>query len=478
MAKVIGKHKAFLISQSISLIGYILMYFLFVPGKPWLYIIALPFFSFGIGSLFTIMMSMTADVIDIDELNTGLRREGIFGAIYWWMVKFGFAIAGGLSGLMIAVVGFDAALPTTDQQAAVDGLHAFFCFFPMGGTILAILIMWSYDLTEEKANEIRTAINNRKGKKTGSSAYLPGKLLALEGAGINSVMGLDLSRTSTEQLHRTFTKTLKGGLPGLCFSPYREGQDTDDVLTDAQIRHRLEIIQPYTNSIRSFSTTGGNELIPRVAKDKGVNSMVGAWISGDKARNGREINALAQLAKDGHVSIAAVGNEVLLRNELSTQEIIGELQKVRAMLPADIPVGYVDAYYQFLDNPELIEHCDVILINCYPFWEGANINNAIAYLDRMYTLIKNIAGDKEVIISETGWPSEGQEVEGAQPTPQNAMKYFINVQHWARENDVKVFYFSSFDETWKMRQEGEVGSRWGLWDKNEVLKYGTTKKSN
>jgi GPH family glycoside/pentoside/hexuronide:cation symporter len=162
MAKVIGKHKAFLISQSISLIGYILMWFLFVPGKPWLYIIALPFFSFGIGSLFTIMMSMTADVIDIDELNTGKRREGIFGAIYWWMVKFGFAIAGGLSGFMIAVVGFDAALPTTDQQSAVDGLHAFFCFFPMIGTIFAIMIMWSYDLTEEKANEIRAAINKNK----------------------------------------------------------------------------------------------------------------------------------------------------------------------------------------------------------------------------------------------------------------------------------------------------------------------------
>ncbi|MEM9525853.1 MAG: MFS transporter, partial [Bacteroidota bacterium] len=107
LSNKIGKHKAFMFSQAISLIGYTLMWFLFVPGKPWLYIIALPFFSFGIGSLFTIMMSMTADVIDIDELNTGKRREGIFGAIYWWMVKFGFAIAGGLSGLMIAVVGFD-----------------------------------------------------------------------------------------------------------------------------------------------------------------------------------------------------------------------------------------------------------------------------------------------------------------------------------------------------------------------------------
>ncbi len=162
MSKKLGKKKAFIISQCISLIGYIMLWFLFIPGKPWLYILALPFFSFGIGSLFTIMMSMTADVIDIDELNTGLRREGIFGAIYWWMVKFGFAIAGGLSGLMIVFVGFNPELATVDQQAAVDGLHAFFCFFPMAGTIIALAVMWNYDITEEKANEVRAAINAKK----------------------------------------------------------------------------------------------------------------------------------------------------------------------------------------------------------------------------------------------------------------------------------------------------------------------------
>jgi len=159
-----GKKNTFLVSQTISIIGYILLWFLFVPGKPWMYIIALPFFSFGIGSLFTIMMSMTADVIDIDELNSGKRREGIFGAIYWWMVKVGFAIAGALSGVIIALVGFNPDLATTEQQFAVDGLHAFFCFFPMVGTLIAMLIMWNYDLTEEKAMEIRAELDARKSK--------------------------------------------------------------------------------------------------------------------------------------------------------------------------------------------------------------------------------------------------------------------------------------------------------------------------
>jgi len=162
MSKKLGKKKAFMLSQSISLIGYIMLYFLFIPGKPWMYIIALPFFSFGIGSLFTIMMSMTADVIDIDEINTGKRREGIFGAIYWWMVKVGYGIAGALSGVIITVVGFNSDLATTDQQAAVDGLHAFFCFFPMVGTIFAMLIMRNYSITEERAHEIRAELEKRK----------------------------------------------------------------------------------------------------------------------------------------------------------------------------------------------------------------------------------------------------------------------------------------------------------------------------
>lgn len=163
MSKKIGKKKAFMLSQGISVIGYAMMYFLFVPGKPWMYIIALPFFSFGIGSLFTIMMSMTADVIDIDELNTGKRREGVFGAIYWWMVKVGFAIAGALSGVFISLAGFNPDLATTDQESAVNILHAFFCFFPVLGTIGAMLIMRNYDITEKRANENRAELEKRKG---------------------------------------------------------------------------------------------------------------------------------------------------------------------------------------------------------------------------------------------------------------------------------------------------------------------------
>ena len=107
ISKRIGKKKAFILSQSISIIGYILFWFLFIPGKPYMFLFALPFHSFGIGSLFTIMMSMTADVCDLDELKNGVRREGVLGAVYWWMVKLGFGVAALLSGFILWLVGFD-----------------------------------------------------------------------------------------------------------------------------------------------------------------------------------------------------------------------------------------------------------------------------------------------------------------------------------------------------------------------------------
>ena len=154
MSKIMGKKKAFLISQSISILGYVMLWFLFVPGKPYLFLIALPFFSFGIGGLFTIMMSMTADVIDLDELTSGKRREGVFGAIYWWMVKFGFAIAGGLSGAIFSFIGFDTALET-QPESAIIGLRLFFSGLPILGTVIAMFIMRNYDISEERANEIK-----------------------------------------------------------------------------------------------------------------------------------------------------------------------------------------------------------------------------------------------------------------------------------------------------------------------------------
>ncbi len=159
VSKTIGKKKTFIITQGISIIGYVLFWFLFIPGTPSAFLYALPFHSFGIGGLFTLMMSMTADVCDIDEYNSGERREGIIGAVYWWMVKFGHAFAGLLGGVILWLVDFD---PDAATEASLTGLRFFYSFLPIIGVLGAIAVMWRYDITEEKANEIRKALAERR----------------------------------------------------------------------------------------------------------------------------------------------------------------------------------------------------------------------------------------------------------------------------------------------------------------------------
>ncbi|WP_321540396.1 glycosyl hydrolase family 17 protein [Flavobacterium piscinae] len=166
----------------------------------------------------------------------------------------------------------------------------------------------------------------------------------------------------------------------------------------------------------------------------------------------------------------AVGNEVLHRNEISELELIAYIKRVKEAIPT-IPVGYVDAYYQFLERPELVTTSDVLLVNFYPFWEGANNDYSVSYLQNMMELTQTISKGKKIIIAETGWPSKGENVQEALPSEMNAMKYFIASQEWAKNNNFELFYFSSFDESWKVKQEGTVGTAWGIWDKNEKLKF-------
>ncbi|MCL4169030.1 UNVERIFIED_CONTAM: hypothetical protein GTU68_022717, partial [Idotea baltica] len=181
----------------------------------------------------------------------------------------------------------------------------------------------------------------------------------------------------------------------------------------------MAIIAPYTKWVRSFSCTDGNEYIPKAAHAKGLKTMVGAWIGEDKNKNEEEINALIKLAKEGYVDIAVVGNEVLMRDEQKEQNIIGYINRVKQALPG-IKVSYVDAYYQFLERPNLVDACDVLLINCYPFWEGCSIEHSSQYLKEMVEVTKTISKGKPVIIAETGWPNKGENTEAALPSQNNA----------------------------------------------------------
>jgi GPH family glycoside/pentoside/hexuronide:cation symporter len=472
MSRRFGKKTAFMLSQGVSILGYVLLWLLMVPGKPWMFMLALPFFSFGIGGLFTIMMSMTADVCDLDELATGKRREGIFGAIYWWMVKLGFAVAGLLSGAIMAFVAFTPGAPM-QPAGAVDGLRLFYSGVPIFGTLLAMWIMRSYDLDEARATEVHAELERRRQRATAASSQGSGARtwLADHGLELPVAQRSALAGLGAAEVQALFKQQRAERLYGLCYSAYAPGQKAGDVLAPSQVRRRVALVAPHTRWLRSFACTEGHELIPAVAREHGLKTMVGAWISADRERNEREIHGLVTLAQAGLVDVAVVGNEVLLRGDLPEAELLALIARVKAAVPDGVRVGCVDAYHLFLERPALAEACDVLLPNCYPFWEGADVAWAPHYLRRMLALVQAAGGDKPVIVAETGWPDGGEAVGPAVPSPENAMRYFVDVQQWARREGVKLFHFASFDEPWKRQQEGVVGTQWGLWDQDERPKH-------
>jgi exo-beta-1,3-glucanase (GH17 family) len=283
-------------------------------------------------------------------------------------------------------------------------------------------------------------------------------------------VGVNFSKYSKEELEKLWRETLNKGMHGICFSMYEDGQEPGDTITEEQVDRRIAIIKPYSKWIRSFSCIEGNEHIPRIAHKHGMKTLVGAWLGDNKEDNEKEIAGLIQLAKEGVVDIAAVGNEVLYRNELSLEELLGYMKRVKEAIP-NIPIGYVDAYYEFTAHPELVDMSDVILSNCYPYWEGCSLEDSLNHMQQMFGQANDAARGKKVIITETGWPSEGGNLRGAFSSRENAMKYFINAQAWSAKANIDMFYFSSFDESWKVGNEGDVGAYWGLWDKHENLKY-------
>jgi exo-beta-1,3-glucanase (GH17 family) len=134
-------------------------------------------------------------------------------------------------------------------------------------------------------------------------------------------------------------------------------------------------------------------------------------------------------------------------------------------------VGYVDAYYLFEKHPRVTAACDVVMTNCYPFWEGCPREQALPYMQTMMQRTRAAAPGKRVLISETGWPDQGSAFHGAVPGTEAAMQYFVDTAAWAEREGIEWFHFAAFDEAWKVGAEGDVGAFWGLWDKDARPKF-------
>lgn len=262
-------------------------------------------------------------------------------------------------------------------------------------------------------------------------------------------------------------------LYGMDFSPYEGDQDPNmgDVVTDSQVERHLQIVAPYTRWVRTFGCTHGVESAGRIARNLRLKIAMGAWIAEDLAANEKELTSLIDEARSGNVDLAIIGSEVLNRADLPPADLIAYMRRFRSEVP-DVPLSTADVYSDLLANPDVMAECDVILVNYYPYWEGVDVADAISWLHARHQRVVAAAAGKQVLVSETGWPSAGSAIADAVPTPENAAYYFLNFVSWARAGNVDYFYFVYKDEPWKAAYEGPQGAHWGIWDEAGDLKPG------
>jgi exo-beta-1,3-glucanase (GH17 family) len=279
-------------------------------------------------------------------------------------------------------------------------------------------------------------------------------------------------------------------LHGLNFSPYIADDEDPDrgghQITDEELADRLTLIAPYTRWIRTFGCGNDLQEAGRFVHTMGLKAAVGAWLGSEATAAGQQANrdqvdCLKEQARAGHVDIAIVGSEVLLRNDLSESRLIDYINEVKLYFQAEgiqVPVTYADVYGVLLQHPNIISAVDLVMPNYYPYWEGKKLDYAVAYLHRWRQQIVSASGGKEVVVSETGWPSCGNQIGEAVPSIENASYYFLNFVSWARATAVQYFYFEAYDEGWKVKHEGPQGACWGIWDKYGRLKPGMQRVIN
>ena len=261
---------------------------------------------------------------------------------------------------------------------------------------------------------------------------------------------------------------------GYDFSPYGPGQDPNlgTIISCTQITQMMGVVAPYTQAIRSFGVSDGLDCIGPTAHKFGRTAYISAWLSGDLNANATEMNIVEGVAQTGGADYVIIGSENLLRGDLTASQLIEYINEFRAAVPG-VPVGTADITGEILNNPAVVNACDFVMVNIYPYWEKKDISVAVAYLNAEYNVVVKTYPDKEIIVGETGWPSDGTAQGAAVPSLANAAYFFLDYQSWAQAEQVKTFHFEVFDEAWKAAYEGPQGAFWGRWDQLWNMKYGS-----
>lgn len=262
---------------------------------------------------------------------------------------------------------------------------------------------------------------------------------------------------------------MPSSIQGIAYSPFRDCQNPHwgPYATQDEIRDDLLFVRHMGNAIRTYSSIEGQEKIPELARHLGLRVSAGAWLGSDKKSNEEEVTALIQLAQTIDLESVIVGNEVLLRGDLSEDELISYIQWVKSAV--DVPVTTAEIGGILLQHPRVMDAVDYHLIHLYAYWDGIPIENAARYVVDQYHHFQKQAHGKRVVIGETGWPAAGPAHGSALPSLENQRRFLREFLTLAQREDVEFYYFAAFDELWKT--EGGVGPYWGMMYSDRRNKY-------
>jgi exo-beta-1,3-glucanase (GH17 family) len=256
----------------------------------------------------------------------------------------------------------------------------------------------------------------------------------------------------------------------LSYAPFRDGQnplDETTQVTAAQIDDDLKLLARYTDCIRTYSIEFGQDQIPAIAQRHGLKVLQGLWLSNKAAHNRAQIAATVALARKYPDTIRAVivGNEVLLRGELSLADVQAAIRDVKAQIGQ--PVTYADVWEFWLRYADLKNDVDFVTIHTLPYWEDFPLRASLAaaHVDAIRKRVAAAMPGKEIVIGEAGWPSAGRMREGALPSPVNQARVIQETLTLAKRENFRVNIIEAFDQPWKRGLEGSVGRYWGIIDR-------------
>ncbi len=260
----------------------------------------------------------------------------------------------------------------------------------------------------------------------------------------------------------------------LSYTPFGPGESplTDRFATEAEVDRDLALLAPVTRAIRTYAAIEGPADIPALARKHGLHVWLGIWLGGDRARNALEMArgiAMANQYPDVVERVIA-GNEVLLRRDLPPDELIADIDHVKANVRQ--PVAYADVSDFWDQFPEVAPHVDVVLVHLLPFWEDVptGIDRAVSVVGDVYTHFTKLFPGKTVAIGETGWPSRGRQRGDAVPSRINQARFLRGFMALAAARHFDYNFIEGFDQDWKYENEGVVGASWGLYTSDRVEK--------